>query len=108
MLAEKEMLLKYPMTGDFLHEDFVVWLKILKETKYAFAVDEPLLIYRLSQQSKSSDKKKAAWMTWQVYRVIGLNLVESIYYFICYTCKNIKKYKKIRNGFRKNNNRSCV
>lgn len=101
VLAEKELLLKYPMTGDFLHEDFVVWLKILKENKYAFAVDEPLLIYRLSQQSKSSNKKKAAWMTWQVYRVIGLNLAESVYYFIWYTCKNLKKYRKIRNGFRK-------
>lgn len=106
VLAQKELLLKYPMTGDFLHEDFAVWLKILKESKYAYAVDEPLLIYRLSEQSKSSDKKKAAWMTWQVYRTIGLNIAECLYYFIWYTYKNLKKYRKIRKGFEENNNRS--
>ena len=89
------------MEGDFLHEDFVVWLKILQEKKYAFSVDEPLLLYRLSQQSKSSNKKKAAQMTWWVYRTIGLNILESLYYFIWYTCKNLKKYRKIQKGFGK-------
>lgn len=101
VLAEKKWLLEHPMAGDFLHEDFVVWLKLLQENKYAFSVNEPLLLYRLSQQSKSSNKRKAAWMTWQVYRTIGLNIVESLYYFIWYTCKNIKKYRKIRKGFEK-------
>lgn len=101
VLAEKRLLLEHPMEGDFLHEDFVVWLKILQEKKYAFSVDEPLLLYRLLQQSKSSNKKKAAQMTWWVYRTIGLNILESLYYFIWYTCKNLKKYRKIQKGFGK-------
>ena len=48
------------MPNDKMHEDFATWLTILKNQKYAYGIDEPLLIYRLSSNSKSSNKIKAA------------------------------------------------
>ncbi|MFR4626296.1 MAG: hypothetical protein ACLT8Y_07030 [Dorea formicigenerans] len=56
--------------GDGMHEDFAIWLSILKEGRKAYGVDEPLLIYRDAKSSKSGNKVKAAKMNWNTYRYI--------------------------------------
>ena len=78
-----------------MHEDYAVWLQILKNGGHAYGINEPLLIYRLSQSSKSGNKKKAAVMTYRVYRFMGLNPVQSFYYFCWYAYRNLKKYHAI-------------
>ncbi len=96
VLVRKELVLKYPMEHDDMHEDYAVWLQILKNGGHAYGINEPLLIYRLSQSSKSGNKKKAAVMTYRVYRFMGLNPVQSFYYFCWYAYRNLKKYHAIR------------
>ena len=98
VLASKELLLKheFPMTNAPIHEDFVVWIEILKDIPYAYGIDEPLLIYRVSDSSKSSQKSKAAVMNWNTYRYVGLGILESIYYMMCYTIKGLKKWSRIK------------
>lgn len=44
-LVRKELYAKNYAVGDEMHEDFAIWLSILKEGKKAYGVDEPLLIY---------------------------------------------------------------
>lgn len=44
-LVRKELYAKHYAVGDGMHEDFAIWLSILKEGKNAYGVDEPLLIY---------------------------------------------------------------
>lgn len=99
VLIEKNLMLQYPMKqGDRLHEDFAVWLQILKnEVPIAYGIDRPLLIYRVNQLSKSGNKKKAAWFTFRVYRYVGLSFFTACYYFCFYTARNLRKYKKIWN-----------
>ncbi|SEA56925.1 Glycosyl transferase family 2 [Oribacterium sp. KHPX15] len=98
VLASKELLLKheFPITNVPIHEDFVVWIEILKEIPYAYGIDEPLLIYRVSDNSKSSKKSKAAVMNWNTYRYVGLGFLERIYYMMCYTIRGLKKWSKIK------------
>lgn len=72
-LVRKELYEKYYAVGDGMHEDFAVWLGILKEGKKAYGVDEPLLTYRIAKSSKSGNKINAAKMNWNTYRYIGLN-----------------------------------
>ena len=79
-----------------MHEDFAIWLSILKEGKKAYGVDEPLLIYRIAKSSKSGNKVKAAKMNWNTYRYIGLNPVEAAYYEGWYMVKNVIKYTNIK------------
>lgn len=67
-LVRKELYAKYYAAGDEMHEDFAIWLSILKEGKKAYGVDEPLLIYRIAKSSKSGNKVKAAKMNWNTYR----------------------------------------
>lgn len=96
VLAEKALMVRYPMMPGDMHEDYAVWLKVLKhESITAKGVNEPLLIYRVSGASKSGNKRKAALMHWRVYRHIGLPLPQSVYFFSFYMVRNLKKYTKI-------------
>lgn len=96
VLIEKEYILKNPFpSGETIHEDYVAWLKILNEINAAYGINEPLLIYRVSSDSKSGNKLKAAKMQWNAYKEYGLNYNERIYYILCYATNGIKKYRKL-------------
>lgn len=82
--------------GICMHEDYPLWLAILRDGGVAYGVDKPLLIYRLSENSQSSNKKKAAAMTYAVYAFIGIPLVARVYYFAHYVLRSLWKYAGIR------------
>ncbi|MBQ4058666.1 MAG: glycosyltransferase family 2 protein [Lachnospiraceae bacterium] len=84
---------KYKMVQDHLHEDYIMWLSILKEYKVAYGINEPMLKYRVMKGTKSGNKLKSAKMTFGVYRYIGLNLPVAIYYFCHYAINGVRKYK---------------
>lgn len=95
-LVRKDLYEKHYAVGDNMHEDFAVWLAILKEGRIAYGVDEPLLIYRIGKPSKSSNKVKAALMNWNTYRYIGLNPFAAFYYECWYVLKGLLKYKNLK------------
>ncbi|MCC2139281.1 glycosyltransferase, partial [Faecalibacterium sp. CLA-AA-H283] len=95
-LVRKELYAKYYAVGDGMHEDFALWLNILKDGRKAYGVDEPLLIYRIAKSSKSGNKFKAAKMNWNTYRYIGLNPIEAAYYEGWYMIKNVIKYTNLK------------
>lgn len=95
VLLRKDLALKYPMKHDDMHEDYAVWLQVLRDGGRAYGINRPLLLYRLSETSKSGNKRKAAVMTYKVYRFMGLNPVQSFYYFCWYAYRNMKKYYAI-------------
>ena len=92
-LVRKELYAKHYAVGDGMHEDFAIWLSIMKEGKKAYGVDEPLLIYRIAKTSKSGNKFKAAKMNWNTYRYVGLNLFEAAYFEGWYVINGLRKYK---------------
>ena len=96
VLVDKELYRRHYAIGDEMHEDFAIWLGITKEGHMAYGIDEPLLIYRLSNKSKSSNKLKAARMNWNTYRHAGLGLCESAYYMSCYIQRSISKYSHLK------------
>ena len=95
-LVRKELYSKHYAVGDDMHEDFAIWLSILKEGKKAYGVDEPLLIYRIAKSSKSGNKVKAAKMNWNTYRYVGLNPLAAFYYECWYVVKGLLKYKNLK------------
>ena len=95
-LVRKELYAKHYAVGDDMHENFAIWLSILKEGKKAYGVDEPLLIYRIAKSSKSGNKVKAAKMNWNTYRYVGLNPIEAAYYEGWYMIKNVIKYTNLK------------
>lgn len=95
-LVRKELYSTHYVIGDGLHEDFAVWLSILKDGKKAYGVNEPLLIYRITKSSKSGNKVKAAKMNWSTYQYVGLDLLSAFYYECWYVVKGLLKYKNLK------------
>lgn len=80
------------MCHDEYHEDFIMWLQILKKYKSAYGIDEPLLKSRLTSKGKSRNKIKSAYMTLGVYRYIGIGPIKSLLYLFNHLLNGIKKY----------------
>lgn len=95
VLIKKKWLVKYPMAHDNMHEDFAVWLSVLKDGGKARGINEPLLIYRVAANSKSGNKFKSMGMTYRVYKYMGLNIFERCYYMCFYILSGIKKHGSI-------------
>ena len=96
VLIKKNILIKHKMTRDDIHEDFALWLNILKyDLACAYGVQEPLLIYRISGKSKSGNKLKSIIMTYKTYLEAGLNNIQAAYYICFNIVNNLKKYSHL-------------
>ncbi len=95
-VVKSSMMKKIKMPNDAMHEDYYVWLKILKEHKYAYGINEPLLIYRLSNNSKSSKRLKSAKMLYNTYRALGYSFVISSFLTGRYTIHSLRKRRNIK------------
>lgn len=82
----------YPMHHEDSHEDYIMWLEVLKKHGFACGINEPLLKYRLSTTGKSGNKLKAAKMTFKVYRYMGFGMAKSCLCFISYALHGVMKY----------------
>lgn len=95
-ITKKDLFEQYYAIGDDMHEDFAIWLNILKAGYKAYAIDEPLTIYRVSVNSKSGNKLKSAVMNWKTYRYMKMNFFSSAYYMCWYTVNGILKYRNLK------------
>ena len=95
VLAKRALMEQFPMGNDAVHEDFAVWLKVLREEPWAYAVNEPLLVYRVSRSSKSGNKLKAAKMTFDTYRFARVPLPLALWSGARYTVRGIRKFRAI-------------
>ena len=98
VLVKKSVMEKIEMPSDKMSEDYYAWLKIVKAEKYAYGIDEPLLIYRLSRGSKSSNRIKAAKMHYRAYRAVGYNPISAFFLTFRYVFYSVKKRKNIKNS----------
>lgn len=92
VLVLSELMKNYPMTDDDLHEDYITWLRILKNHGRAVFLKDAYLLYRVSSGSKSGNKFRSAKATYGVYRRLGFNLPSALYYFIRYVISAVIKY----------------
>ena len=95
VLVKKKYFEHIKMEKDEMHEDYAVWLRILKTGVTAFGVNEPLLIYRISRNSKSGNKMKTVKMTYKVFRFVGINPFGSAYFMLRHVIASVGKYKRI-------------
>ena len=98
VLLKTEVAKEFPMHHEDSHEDYIMWLEILKKYGKACAVNAPLLKYRLSNQGKSGSKLNSAKMTFKVYRYMGFGLVQSLLCFASYAFHGVWKYYVGKNG----------
>lgn len=67
------------------HEDYVMWLELVKRAGKVFCVQDVLAYYRLSKSSLSANKVKASSWQWRVYREYqNMSFLNSAYYWVRY------------------------
>ena len=93
VLISKEIVDKYRFVTDFYHEDYCLWLDILKDGYRAVGCDKELVRWRLFTRSRSFNKKRSAMNRWKIYRKhLHLSLFKSTKAFASYAIRGFKKY----------------
>lgn len=92
VLMKRKEALAYPMEHDELHEDYIVWLSMLRDGKRFVGIDKPFLKSRLGEGGKSRNKWKSARMTYGVYRHMGIPAWKAVYCLVCYAVAGVAKY----------------
>lgn len=92
VLMETEAAREFYMCHDELHEDYILWLKVLKKYGNACGINLPMLKSRMSEGGKSRNKLKSARMHFGVYRLMGIGRLSACYYFLQYMFHGIRKY----------------
>lgn len=80
----------FPLCG---HEDYALWLNILREDRCVFGIEEHLAKYRLVHGSVSSNKLKVMPFFWNIYKNLqGYSYFMSAIYCLRYAWNSRKKY----------------
>lgn len=74
------------------HEDYALWLTILKKGHCAYGLNKCLALYRVRYGSRSGNKLSSALATWAIYRHFEkLPLHTSVFCFLQYAYQGYKK-----------------
>lgn len=92
VLMRTKIAREFHMTHAHLHEDYILWLRVLKTYGDAVGIPEALLHCRLSEGGKSRNKFRSAKMHYGCYRVVGIGPIRSLYYFVSYAINGVRKY----------------
>lgn len=92
-LIDADIFKKYVFTSEYYHEDYVMWMKLLKNGAKAVGDKTVLAHYRQVSGSRSSNKIRVALYRWEVYRkALKLPFFKSCICFIQYAYYAIIKY----------------
>ena len=88
-----ELMQRHPFNADFYHEDYVLWMELLRVCPTAYGDEKVLMHYRQVTGSRSNTKSNAAKERWNTYRkALNLNTVASMWAFVRYAVNGVMKY----------------
>ena len=88
-----ELLQNHHFEPEYYHEDYVLWMKLLRVCPCASGDQKVLAHYRQVEGSRSCKKSKAAKERWNTYRTaLGLDVFESMWAFVRYAVHATAKY----------------
>lgn len=88
-----ELMQAHPFNSDFYHEDYVLWMELLRVCPTAYGDQKVLMHYRQVTGSRSNKKGNAAKERWNTYRkALKLNIVTSAWAFVRYAVNGVMKY----------------
>lgn len=79
-------------TGLGRQEDYALWLSLLRGGALAYGLDEPLVLYRVHESSKSARKLPSIIAQWRVYRDFeSLSPLRATWYLGHYAVRGVLK-----------------
>lgn len=96
VLIRHSALEKHRFNEAYYHEDYALWLELLRAGYKAQACREVLSNYRIAQGTRSSNKLNSAKNRWIVYRKAEkLSFMESVWAFIGYAYYGLIKHRMV-------------
>ena len=93
VLMRAEMAKKYHFDETYYHEDYVLWMQMMKDGRSAYGCTDVLGAYRIRESSRSSDKLSSAKKRWVIYRkCLNMSFISSAYYLFRYAVRAMRKY----------------
>jgi len=89
VMVRRSAMIPFPI--GFMHEDYAVWMQIVKSVGHAYGLDKPLLVYRLSTRSKSSGRVRSARMIYFSYKQVGYTMLTALFLTVRYAFHSITK-----------------
>lgn len=97
VVMTRELANRHRFTTDFYHEDYVLWLRMLRQGAYFTGLRDVQVDYRFYPTSKAGNKLTSAKHRWEIYRsCLGLSVWKSIGYLADYALAGVGKYWKAR------------
>lgn len=88
--------IEFPICG---HEDYALWLSLLRRGGCVHGLQERLADYRVSRSSVSGNKAKVLKYFWRIYREVEkFSVGQSGYYCLRYAWNARNKYKNLFDG----------
>lgn len=95
VLIKRDVVSPYHFTTGFYHEDYILWVRLLRDGYRAVGCREILTQWRYIDNSRSFNKYRAAQNRWRIYRqYLKLPLGKSIWFFCNYAVGGMRKYLK--------------
>lgn len=96
VMLHKTVIDRFRFRYDAYHEDYALWLELLRSGCAAAGCTDVLVDWRISESSRSHDKWQAAKNRWYIYRRIEkLQPLKAAKVFCIYTYRGLRKHKRI-------------
>ncbi|MBQ8394884.1 MAG: glycosyltransferase family 2 protein [Clostridia bacterium] len=93
-IVRADIFKEHPFNPDYYHEDYVLWMELLRLPVKAVGDKKVLMHYRRIATSRSYKKGNAAKQRWAVYRkVLKLSWFSASWAFIRYAVNGVLKYR---------------
>jgi len=93
VLIRRSSLGEHRFRSEYYHEDYALWLELLKEGHSVAAIQDVLVNYRMRKGSRSFGKFRSAVEHWRILNdLLHLSLWDQIYCMCCYGLASLKKY----------------
>ncbi|MBQ9857724.1 MAG: glycosyltransferase family 2 protein [Oscillospiraceae bacterium] len=91
-MVKRDILRQRRFNSSFYHEDYVLWMTLLRDAAKAVGDKESLVQYRVMEGTRSANKLNAAKHRWRAYRsALGISFWKSFFAFCGYALGGVKK-----------------
>ena len=92
VMINRDVVGDFRMPQNDTSDDMALWLSLMRKGFNAYPLNDVLLKYRITNNSASSKKLKAASDVWKVYRINeGMSWMKSASCFVGYAFNAVKK-----------------
>lgn len=100
VMVKRNRMREVPMIDDEIHEDYVSWMRFLRNGSFAWGLDEPLVWHRLLPDSRSGRRLRSGKMMLRSYLVLGYGFPMALALTARYAAYSVRKRHLIRKSGR--------